>query len=74
MNDNKNTWDNITHTMTLLLKARKKLPHKTSEEKHAGNFCILQIPCFGRICSSVCCPGGFLRLGRRSLSFYGNIQ
>lgn len=24
MNDNKNTWDNITHTMTLSLKAREK--------------------------------------------------
>lgn len=74
MNDNRNTWDNITHTMTLSLKARKKNPHKTSEEKHAGNFFISQIPRFGCVCNSIRHPGGFLRLGRRSLSFYGNIQ
>lgn len=46
-NDNKNTWDSITHTMTLSLKASKKIPHKASEEKHAGNLCVSQIPPFG---------------------------
>lgn len=71
----KKAWDNITHTMTLLLKAGgEKNTSKTSEEKHEGNFCISQIPCFGCECHNVCHRGGFLCLGRCSLSFYGNVQ
>lgn len=37
MNDNKNTWDNITHTMTLSLKARKKkFPTKPQRRSTQG--------------------------------------